>query len=70
MVRKDECSVRTVGVVVVHLPMLRRVLVEISMYGALSSWTLLAISTVAFGSPKMPRTVGSGGRGGYLQSTS
>ena len=31
MVRKDECSVRTIVVVVVHLPMLRRVLVEISM---------------------------------------
>ena len=31
MVRKDECSVRTIVVVVVHVPMLRRVLVEISM---------------------------------------
>jgi hypothetical protein len=31
MVRKEECSVRTIVLVVVHVPMLRRVLVEIGM---------------------------------------
>ena len=31
MVRKDECSVLTIVVVVVHVSMLRRVLIEISM---------------------------------------